>query len=150
MIATWGDRLLLRHSVIVRTFEGDIIRGFVGFGIAEGDPRFPGRELFAAAEGDGRLNTELDRAKTIYLMRDKEDTMEQVVRFFDAARTPSTLWVRISFCDGDVMEGAIQNSLDSFSAPFLELQPLDHKAARQRVWVPRAAITGLQVINVRE
>ena len=151
--------MFLRHPVIVRTFEGDTVRGFVASSGADGKrqdgadthcPPFSGETVFASTEGDGKLALQIDRAKVIYLMRDKEDTVEQVVRFFDTAPTPPTLWVRISFRDGEIMEGAIRNAFSSLCAPFLELQPLDHKADRQRIWIPRTSIAELQVITIRE
>lgn len=146
----------MRQPVIVRTFEGDSVRGYIASASDKQDeaespcPPLTGHTIFAAAEGDEKAAVKMDRIKAIHLMRDREDGADQVVRFFDSAPAPSTLWVRVSFRDGELMEGAIQNTLPSISAPLLELQPLDHKADRQCVWIPRAAIAELQVITVRE
>ena len=62
------------------------------------------------------------------------------------------LWVRLSFRDGDEMEGlaALDLSLASGLAEDLGLQlvPPDVRGNSQRVFVPRSALSALQVVAV--
>jgi hypothetical protein len=87
--------------------------------------------------------------KAIHFVKDLETDAEEGVRFFDSAAIPPYLWVRVSFTDGEVIEGKIDNSLSLMNGPCLMLYPLDEAANQECICIPRAAIANLQVITFR-
>jgi hypothetical protein len=87
--------------------------------------------------------------KAIHFVKDLETDAEESVRFFDSAAIPPYLWVRVSFTDGEVIEGKIDNSVSLMNGPYLMLYPLDEAANQECVCIPRAAIANLQVITFR-
>lgn len=58
------------------------------------------------------------------------------------------LWVRAAFRDGDTLEGVVPNNLLSIERQGFSLTPPDFTANRQRVFVPRSALTGVLVLGV--
>ncbi len=87
--------------------------------------------------------------KAIHFVKDLDIDQEESVRFFDSAAIPPYLWVRITFTDGEVIEGKIDNSLSLMNGPCLLLYPLDEEANQKCVCISRAAIASLQVITFR-
>ncbi len=66
------------------------------------------------------------------------------------ANRPKTegLWLRILFRDGDTMEGLIANDLLGIETHGLTVAPPDSGFQNQRIFVPRAALTRVQVLGV--
>ena len=56
------------------------------------------------------------------------------------------LWLRLHFRDGDTLEGLISNNLMGLETQGFSVSPPD--ANLQRVFVPRAALTNVQVLGV--
>jgi hypothetical protein len=90
-----------------------------------------------------------DCLKAAYFVQDFADHPGKEVRFFDSARAPRTLWIRITFTDGQILEGEMTNELDTFIAQHFLIYPLDARSKTKCILVSRAAIAGLQVISTR-
>lgn len=58
------------------------------------------------------------------------------------------LWIRLTFRDHDVLEGVIPNNLLQIPRPGITLTPPDFGGNRQRVFVPRSALTDVVVLGV--
>lgn len=58
------------------------------------------------------------------------------------------LWLRLNFRDGDTMEGLIGNNLMALDAQGFLVAPPDAGFQNQRVFVPRTALTSVQVLGV--
>jgi hypothetical protein len=58
------------------------------------------------------------------------------------------LWVRVKFRDGEVMDGILANNLLLLEAQGFTLVPPDPYANNQRLFVPRIALSELQVLGV--
>ena len=58
------------------------------------------------------------------------------------------LWVRLDFTDGDTAEGLIANNLLSLEATGFQFIPPDPTFQNQRIFVPRTALTNVQVLGV--
>lgn len=58
------------------------------------------------------------------------------------------LWVRMKFRDGDCMDGILANNLLLIEPQGFTLVPPDASLNNQKVFVPRAALTELQVMGV--
>ncbi len=82
------------------------------------------------------------------------------VRDFDAGETwrehqafttrpkSTGLWVRFRFHDGDWLEGLLPNNLLQMEAAGFSSIPPDPSFQNQRIFIPRAALTGVEVLGV--
>jgi hypothetical protein len=58
------------------------------------------------------------------------------------------LWVRMKLRDGEIMDGILSNNLLQIEATGFTIIPPDPYSNNQRVFVPRAALTQLNVLGV--
>lgn len=58
------------------------------------------------------------------------------------------LWVRVKFRDGEVMDGILANNLLHLEHQGFTLVPPDPYSNNQRLFLPRVALTDLQVLGV--
>jgi Family of unknown function (DUF6982) len=69
-------------------------------------------------------------------------------RFFAARPKMAGLWVRLSFRDGDSIEGVIPNNLLLIDPRGVTIAPPDAGFLNQRLFIPRDALTQMQVLGV--
>jgi hypothetical protein len=58
------------------------------------------------------------------------------------------LWVRMRFRDGDTIDGLLANNLLQLETQGFTIIPPDPAFQNQRVFVPKAALTDVQVLGV--
>lgn len=145
-----------QKKVIVRRFIGDVLPGYLPLSsfarVEAGIRRFDLLDL-----GGRVVPLALDDVKMISYVRDFNlaDTQnpERLTRRTFLARPRNEgLWLRLTFRTGDLLEGLaptdisfLSNAMDDFG---LHLTPPDIRANTQRIFVPRSAITELQLIAV--
>ena len=146
-----------RKKVILRTKAGTTMAGYLPLaGLVRCDA--PGGELVELLDLSGRVvPVALAEVKTICYVGDfnLSDTVapERVLRksFLARPRTEG-LWVRVTFTDGDQLEGLAAIDLSLLGAAVEDkgvyLIPPDIRGNTQRVFVPYAAMCGLQVLAV--
>jgi hypothetical protein len=71
----------------------------------------------------------------------------QKQRAFLSRPKANGLWVRVRFRDGELLEGIMRNNLVADPAGFA-LVPPDPTFQNQHVWVPREAVTAVEVLGV--
>jgi hypothetical protein len=141
-----------RKKVIVRRFSGDTLPGYLPH---DGFVRNGSLDLLDLS---GRiLPLPLSDIKTVSYVRDFNlaDTQnpERLTRraFLARPRTEG-LWLRLTFRTGDLLEGLAPTDrtlLDALADDAgLFLTPPDTRSNTQRLYVPRAAITELQLLAV--
>lgn len=141
-----------RKKVLVRRFIGDILAGYLP---QAGLVRSNTLELLDLA---GRiLPLPLADVKMVSFVRDfnLSDTQnpERLTRktFLSRPRTEG-LWLRVTFRGGDVLEGLAPTDrtlIDTLADDAgLLLTPPDTRSNTQRIYVPRAALTELQLLAV--
>ena len=87
--------------------------------------------------------------KAVYFVRDFETNQRRRERKTFLSRPKiDGLWIRVTFLDNDMLEGVIPNSLASQQDLGLMLVPPDFSANTQKIYVPKAALKELEVINV--
>ena len=86
--------------------------------------------------------------KAVYFVREFEAEPEPERRAFLTRPKLDGLWVRLHFRDQDVMEGILANNLLQYDPYGFMVVPPDFTYANQRLFIPRAALTGLQVLGV--
>ncbi len=151
-------------KVIVRRFTGDLLAGYLAVSGIVDRGRASGRSG-EAADGvvplldlAGRIvPVPLGDVKMVSYVRDfnLSDTTnpERLLRRAFLARPRGEgLWVRLTFRSGDLLEGLAPLDLsladDLLDDAGLNLLPPDTRSNTQRIYVPRVAMTSLQVLGV--
>ena len=140
-----------QKKVVVRQFKSGLAWGYLPAGGFLEDGRVTLMQV------DGRAKTlDFRDIKTICYVRDfnlddQEDPERLGRKAFPARPRGEGLWLRLGFLDGDSLEG-----LSGFDMAFVDslleerglfLTPPDVRANAQRVFVPRAALSSLEVLG---
>jgi hypothetical protein len=131
-------------KVIVARFERDSVPGFI---------QTPGGLLADAVElltpSGSILKIPYADLKAVCFVRDLDgkETWQEHRSFATRPKTPG-LWVRLLFRDGDSTEGLIPNNLMQIEPGGFYLIPPDPTFQSQRIFVPREALTEVQVLGV--
>jgi hypothetical protein len=150
----------MRQQALVEMTSGTVLRGMIEAqtGVHEAGNHTSQNSgggldesiYFEPADGNPGFTLDLQDVKALYLVEDAHCKPEDDIRFFDSIALPSSLWVRLEFRDGEIIEGMMANSLDALSAPVLKLQAPDQSANKKAIWVPRASIAELRVMTTRK
>ncbi len=91
----------------------------------------------------------LSETKVVCFVRDFESRETWSEHRAFATRPKSTgLWVRFRFRDGDSIEGILPNNLLQMEIRGFSAIPPDPSYQNQRIFVPRAALVGVEVLGV--
>ncbi len=146
----------VQRKVIVRRFTGDVLTGYLPFAaFVRTDAAVPQLDLLDLS---GRVvPVALADIKMISYVRDFNLTdmnnPERLSRrtFLARPRTEG-LWIRITFRSGDLLEGLAPTDLALLTSVIedsgLHLTPPDTRSNTQRIFVPRSAMTDLQIVAV--
>ena len=131
-------------KVLVSRFDREPIRGFA-------NPRSwlqpEGLELLSTA-GELVLLPYPD-VKLVSFVRDFEQGEPRPeLRTFSTRPKMDGLWVRLTFRDGDCMDGILSNNLLQVETQGFSIVPPDPDYRNQRVFVPRSALQEMQVLGV--
>lgn len=147
----------MKHEAVIYMLDGAVRRGKVdaadGEGLITERPGAFGAAAshfnFESADGKEHLRIAFDAVRTIYPPVDGEDGIHTKLRFFDTASIPLFLWVRLTFVDGEVLEGMVENRQSAFSGSLICLSIPDSSLGQMPVLVPRSVVAELQVITTR-
>jgi hypothetical protein len=136
--------LASNKKVLVSRFDRETLQGFVQTpGGLEGD-------AVELLRPEGSLvRVPFSETKLVCFVRDF-DTGEtwQDHRAFATRPKTSGLWVRFRFRDGDWLEGILPNNLLQIEASGFGAVPADPSYQNQRIFVPRMALSGVEVLGV--
>ncbi len=151
-------------KVIVRRFTGDLLPGYLA---ASHFLEAPASDTKAAQPSDWTLHlldlsgrivpVRLGEVKMVCYVRDfnlpdTQDPERLLRRSFLARPRGEGLWVRVAFRSGDLLEGLAPTDLtladDLMADRGIQLSPPDTRSNTQRVFIPRSAITEMQVLAV--
>ncbi|PYT12446.1 MAG: hypothetical protein DMG59_23380 [Acidobacteria bacterium] len=130
--------------VLVARFDRATLQGFVQ------TPASFGAEAVELLTLDGSLiQVPYSETKAVCFVRDFEsgETWHQHPAFATRPKTPG-LWVRLRFRDGDSLEGMLANNLMQIEPSGFSIIPPDPTFHNQRIFVPRAALSDVQVLGV--
>lgn len=131
-------------KVLVSRFDRDTISGFV-------NPTTyltpSGLELITV---NGMILTlPYEEVKTVSFVRDfQQGEPRQELRSFTTRPKMEGLWLRMRFRDGDWIEGVLANNLLQLDGTGFTIVPPDPGYQNQRLFIPRAAVTQVQVLGV--
>lgn len=131
-------------KVLVSRFDREGLTGFVNpqtYLLADG------LELLSQ-EGTVTVVPYLE-IKLVCFVRDfQQGEPAKELRLFTTRPKMEGLWIRMKFRDGDAMDGMLANNLLLLDSYGFSVVPPDPGFQNQRVFVPRAALTGIQVLGV--
>ena len=129
-------------KALVRRFHRETLAGYlnpVSFLQSEGI------ELLSA---DGQVAIlPYDQVKAVSFVREFEST-EPERQAFQTRPKMAGIWVRLRFRDGESMEGMLPNNLLQMESHGFSVVPPDSYGNRQKVFVPREALLGVEVLGV--
>lgn len=85
--------------------------------------------------------------KTVCFVKDF-DISSEPAKLFQTRPKMNGLWVRMKFRDGDMMDGILPNNLLQWERYGYSLIPPEPYSNNQRVFVPREALTDINVLGV--
>jgi Family of unknown function (DUF6982) len=139
-----GVRSSTRKKVVVRKLDKELVKGYL-------DP-----EAFLTPTGvemldlEGRLlNLPLDQIKGVYFVRDFDGHRERTERkVFLSRPRMNGLWVRMTFKDAEILDGLISENLLSHEAHGYFVTMPDAYSNNLKIYIPRSALSGLEVMGV--
>jgi hypothetical protein len=137
-----------RKKVIARKFSRDWVAGYL---TTAGFARQGAVELLDLA---GKvISLSIQELKWLCLVRDfnsgELNNPERLLRkTFSGRPRGEGLWLRLQLKDGDSVEGLAENDLSILDAEGFFLTPPDTRGNTQRMWLPRTALTELEVVAV--
>lgn len=131
-------------KVVIRKLDAGLVKGYVD----------PSRYLAASGveilDRDGRLlSMPLEEIKGIFFVREFEGNAHRPERkVFSSRPKLSGLWIRMTFKDKEVLEGLISNNLLELDQVGFMVTPPDVHSNNLKVFVPRSALEGMEVLGV--
>jgi len=131
-----------RKKVIVRKLDRDTAAGYVGSEfIADGK-----MELLNTAGNVVTIG--LSEIKGVYFVREFNEPESLTRKTFTSRPRAEGLWVRLHFRDNEVIEGLMPNDLVQEGVDGFSIIPPDTRSNTQRIFVPRSALSEMNVIAV--
>lgn len=139
------------HVVITRK-TGDTIKG--RFASPETlqtllQGALPKEGRLALETRDGRAEVEWGDVKAVFFVKDLDgDRSRRNIRFYGTSPAVQRVWVELTFIDGEVLEGYIENPLRGLNGPGFFVQPTSPGENNQMIFVNKDALSSCQVLGV--
>ncbi len=131
-------------KVLVTRFDRDTLSGFVN---PQTYLQVTGLELLTTQ--GAVVVVPYSEVKTVSFVRDfDEGEARREMRQFTTRPKMAGLWVRLRFRDGDAMDGLLPNNLLPLEPQGFTVVPPDPGFQNHRVFVPKAALSEVQVLGV--
>lgn len=131
-------------KVLLVRFDRESLSGFVQ------TPAGVEADAVELLRPDGNLvRVPWTETKLLCFVRDFEpkETWREHQAFSTRPKSPG-LWVRFRFRDGDWLEGLLPNNLLQIEGAGFSCIPPDPSFKNQRIFIPRPALTGVEVLGV--
>ena len=131
-------------KVLVSRFDRDTLSGFVNpqdYLLADGlELMTPSGSVSIVPYGEVKL---------VCFVRDfQQGEPRKELRLFTTRPKLEGLWLRMYFRDGDAMDGILSNNLLQLDSFGFSVVPPDPGFQNQRIFVPKAALSRMQVLGV--
>jgi len=129
--------------VVIRKLDKALIKGFL-------DPTGYLATELEVLDREGRLvRIPLSEVKGVFFVRDFEGNPDRAERkIFRSRPRLAGLWVRMTFKDKEVLEALLPNDLLEIDPLGYLVTPPDVYSNNLRIFIPRTALTGLEVLGV--
>lgn len=131
-------------KVLVARFDREPLSGFVNpqsYLLADG--------LELLTQGGSLSLIPYNEVKLVCFVRDfQQGEPRKELRLFTTRPKMEGLWIRMRFRDGDAMDGVLANNLLQLDSNGFYVIPPDPGFQNQRIFVPKAALSAIQVLGV--
>jgi hypothetical protein len=144
------------HNVVVHLKSSKVLRGYYRTDDALQDPTavptdLPVSMTIQPEDGSPAVTFRLEDAKAVFFVHTFTGSpSQQDVRFFDSLSVHPYLWVRLTFQDGEIMEGRILNDIDLLTKNAFQLFPVDELTNNRSLFVPKTSLNTFQIIGLLE
>ncbi len=131
-------------KVLLARFNRESVEGFV-----HASAGFDGETIEVLTPSGTLVSVPIFEAKAVCFVKDfgTGETWREHRTFLTRPKMPG-LWVRLLFRDGDSVEGMLSNNLMLLEQAGFSIVPPDPTFQNQRIFVPRVALTEVQVLGV--
>jgi hypothetical protein len=105
--------------------------------------------LFQPIGSDKMEKIPLDGVKAIFFVKSFEGKWHDDLRFHDHLPAPDCLWVRVTFHDGEVIEGLIGNNNTYVVHPGFYMSPIDPEGNNWLIYVLKNKLRDFQILGLR-
>jgi len=132
-----------RKRVVIRKLDKGLIKGFV-------NPNGYLASEMEVLDREGRLvHIPMSEIKGVFFVRDFEGNPDRAERkVFRSRPRLAGLWVRMTFKDTEVLEALLPNNLLEIDPLGYLVTPLDVYSNNLRIFIPRTALTEMEVLGV--
>ncbi len=144
------------HTVVVHLKDSSVIRGYYKMQDANLTSStvpadLPSSMAIELEDGSRTATINLADAKAVFFVRNFAGSpTQQDVRFFDSLSIHPYLWVRVTFQDGEIMEGRVANDMDILTENAFRLFPVDELTNNRCLFVPKGSLRSFQIIGLVE
>jgi hypothetical protein len=144
------------HNVVVNLKNSKVLYGYYRTAYDSHDPSAVPNDLPASMtidpqDGGPAVTFHLEDAKAVFFVNSFAGSpTQQDVRFFDSLSIHPHLWVRLTFQDGEIMEGRVSNDIDLLTKNAFQLFPVDELTNNRSLFVPKTSLSSFQIIGLLE
>jgi hypothetical protein len=131
-------------KVVVRRLDHGVVKGFVD------STSYLGPNGIEMLDREGRaLVIPLNQIKGVFFVKDFEGNPQRSERkLFQSRPRLAGLWVQMTFKDKEVLEGLLPSNLIEVSPEGFLVTPADLYSNNLKIFVPRTALTEINVLGV--
>jgi Family of unknown function (DUF6982) len=135
-----------RRKVIVRKLNGEIIKGYL-----ETIPQLRDtKEVSIVSLTEELIPVPKQEIKALFFVRKFSGDKEYCeVKFFQNQPRIDGLWVRLTFIDGETLEGIVSNSSRFLLEDGFCVIPGDPKSNNRLIYVPKAALKDFRILGMQ-
>lgn len=144
------------HHVVVNLKDSRVLHGYYRTDESSIHPATVPRDLpvsmtIEPEDGGAAVTFDLEDAKAVFFVHSFAGSpSQQDVRFFDSLSIHPYLWVRVTFQDGEIMEGRVSNDIDLLTKNAFRLFPVDELTNNRCLFVPKGSLSTFQIIGLLE
>ena len=144
------------HNVVVNLKNSKVLYGYYRIDNTPQDltavpADLPVSMTIEPQDGGPAVTFRLEDAKAVFFVNSFTGSpAQQDVRFFDTLSIHPFLWVRLTFQDGEIMEGRVSNDIDLLTKNAFQLFPVDELTNNRSLFVPKTSLSSFQIIGLLE
>jgi len=108
------------------------------------------RPVFRPIGASALESIPLEGVKAIFFVKSFEGKWHDDLRFHDHLPAPDCLWVRVTFQDGEIIEGLIANDQNFVIRPGFYMAPIDPEGNNWLIYVLKNKLKELQILGLRQ
>lgn len=140
------------HGMLVIQFGDRTIKGYTDphqWPTAQEGGLTASRPSFRRIGSETAEEIPLDGVKAIFFVKSFEGKWHDDLRFHDHLPPPECLWIRVTFSDGEVIEGLIANDQNFVLHSGFYMAPIDPEGNNWLIYVMKNKLSELQILGLR-